>query len=555
MKVSRVCARAAAGALMLLGSANQAAGGTPTFWQNANVYFLMTDRFANGDRGNDAAYGRVRDGDPFRSFEGGDLRGVIQKLDEGYFRELGVDAIWTTPIIEQVHQPYQEYGRSYAFHGYWPRDWTTVDQAFGNEADFAEMVQKAHAQDIRVIVDVIINHAGPPIGGVDPAWPAEWVRTEPACDYASYAGTATCLIVPALQDIRTESDEAVALPPFLVEKWREEGRLEREMAELDAFFERTGHPRAPRYYFIKWLTDWVREYGVDGFRVDTAKHVDPQVWAELKAEAEVALAEWRARNPAARSDEQDFYMVGEVFNFGLANFEKAVGPAYNYGDQQVDFFQHDFDALINMGFPTHARSSIADLFSRYAAEFSGPFAGHGMLNYISSHDDMNPLDPERTDPFENAVKLMLAPGGVQIYYGDEISRPLVAEGTSGDARLRTPMDWTVLATPEGAGILAHWRKLGQFRARHAAVGAGRHIELSRAPFVFARVLDEEGRSDRIVAAHSSDGPFNDVPSGGVFAEGTTVRDAYSEDMCQVIRGRIVCPTDRMLALFESANPQ
>lgn len=157
----------------MAGWTTDASAATTPFWRNATVYFLLTDRFANGDPSNDAAYGRARDGDPLRSFEGGDLRGVIQKLDEGYSRDLGVDAIWTTPVIRQVRQPFQEYGRSYAFHGYWPRDWTAVDEAFGTEAEFAELVRKAHAQNIRVIVDVMINHAGPPIGEDDPTWPRD----------------------------------------------------------------------------------------------------------------------------------------------------------------------------------------------------------------------------------------------------------------------------------------------------------------------------------------------------------------------------------------------
>jgi alpha-amylase len=543
----------AAGCLLSLGAMPGRAAGTDAFWRNATVYFLMTDRFANGEPGNDGAYGRVADGDPLRSFTGGDLRGVIQKLDEGYFRDLGVTAIWTTPVIQQVRQPHLEYGRSYAFHGYWPKDWTAVDEAFGTEADFAEMVRRAHEQGIRVLVDVIINHAGPPIGGDDPAWPSDWVRTEPTCDYQSFAGTATCLIVPALQDIRTESDAAVDLPPFLVEKWRAEGRLDQEVAELDAFFARTGYPRAPRYYVIKWLTDWVREYGVDGFRVDTAKHVEPAVWAALKAEAELAQAEWKANHPGALGDDQDFYMVGEVFNFGLANFQKSVGRAYDFGDQHVDFFDHGFDALINMGFPTHAQAPMPELFDRYAGEFATTFSGRGMLNYISSHDDMEPLDPERNDPFDNATKLMLAPGAVQIYYGDELSRRLVAEGTTGDARLRTSMDWTVHQTPEGQAILDHWQRLGQFRQRHPAVGAGEHRELSSSPYVFSRVLNEDGVEDRMIAAHAPATPFIQVPSGGVFPDETTVRDAYAGDLCQVSNGWIHCPSERALSLFEAID--
>lgn len=519
-------------------------------WGNSVIYFLMTDRFSNGDPQNDGAYGRVKDGDPQRSFEGGDLRGVIQKLDERYFSSLGVTAIWTTPVIEQVHQPFEEYGRSYAFHGYWPLDWTMVDAAFGTEADFAELVEKAHRRNIRVIVDVIMNHAGPPIGGDDPAWPADWVRTEPRCDYASYAGTATCLIVPALQDVRTESDTPVELPPFLIEKWRREGRLDRELAELDAFFARTGHPRTPRYYLIKWLTDWVREYGVDGFRVDTAKHVDPVAWYELRVEAEKALEEWRSNHPDRGLTDRPFYMVGEVFNFGADDFQKAVGTTYNFGDRRVDFYDYGFDSLINMGFATHARAPMPQLFTQYAQAFEGTFKGHELLNYISSHDDQEPLDPERVSPVEDAFKLMLAPGSVQIYYGDEISRPLVAPGTTGDARLRTSMNWSAANTTDGAAILSHWQRLGLFRTRHPAVGSGQHVELSRAPYVFSRSLGEGASADRIVAAYSPAAPYTVVPSGGVFASGSAVHDAYVGDMCRTIDDQIVCNSPRTISLFE-----
>lgn len=545
-----LAAIAAAWAIPSLASAEPAAT-----WGNSVIYFLMTDRFSNGDPKNDGAYGRVKDGDPQRSFEGGDLRGVIQKLDEGYFNALGVTALWTTPIIEQVHQPFEEYGRSYAFHGYWPLDWTNVDAAFGTEADFSELVDHAHRRDIRVIVDVIMNHAGPPIGGNDPAWPADWVRTEPACDYASYAGTASCLIVPALQDVRTDRDTPVELPPFLIEKWRAEGRLDQEVAELDAFFSRTGYPRTPRYYIIKWLTDWVREYGVDGFRVDTAKHVDPLAWYELRVEAQKALEEWRAKHPDRISDDRPFYMVGEVFNFGADNFQKAVGTTYNYGDRRVDFYDYGFDSLINMGFATHAREETPDLFRQYADAFEGVFKGHQLLNYISSHDDQEPLDPERKTPFEDAFKLMMAPGSVQIYYGDEISRPLVAPGTTGDARLRTSMDWSATSTPAGSDILSHWQRLGTFRSRHPAVGSGKHVELSRAPYVFSRILDGGPAADRIVAAYAPAAPYTAVPSGGVFPPGSAIHDAYAGDFCSVTDSQIVCPTPRTISLFEAAASQ
>lgn len=528
---------------------------TDPFWRNATVYFLMTDRFANGDPDNDNAYGRAKDGDTLRSFLGGDLPGVIEKLESGYFTDLGVTAIWTTPVIEQIHQPFQEWGRSYAFHGYWPRDWTTVDEAYGTEDDLARMIDIAHAQGIRVIVDVIINHAGPPIDEIDPAWPEEWVRTEPSCDWQSFGGVATCLIVPALQDIRTESEEPVALPDHLLAKWRAEGRLEQELAELDAFFERTGHPRAPKYYIIKWLTDWVREYGVDGFRVDTAKHVEPAVWRVLKAEADLALAEWKAANPDKALDDREFYMVGEVFNWGVAGFQNAVAGTrdYSFGDRDVDFFDYHFDALINMGFATHARLPASDLFQFYADQLGGPLKGVSVLNYISSHDDQAPLDPDREASYENAVKLLLAPGAAQIFYGDELDRSLTVPGATGDATLRSFMNWDALETSEGQAILAHWRVLAQFRRNHPAVGAGVHRELSWSPYVFSRTLNEDGTTDAVLIALGEE-PFTSIDVHTMFPNGARLRDAYHGDESLVADGRVAFASPRTIALLEHINP-
>jgi alpha-amylase len=524
------------------------------FWRNASIYFLMTDRFANGDPSNDQSYGRQPDGDKLRSFMGGDIAGIIEKLEEGYFSDLGITAIWTTPVIEQIQQPFQEYGRSYPFHGYWPRDWTAVDKSFGTEEEFARMVDLAHSQGIRVLVDVIINHAGPPINELDPRWPEDWVRRSPDCDWASFAGVATCQIVPALQDIRTESEEPVDLPPHLLEKWQSEGRMDQELAELDAFFERTGYPRAPKYYIIKWQTDWVREYGIDGFRIDTAKHVEPEVWSILKTEADHAFSEWKASNPDKVLDDRAFYMMGEVFNFGIAGFQHAVSGTreYDFGDRKIDFFDFGFDALINMGFATHASLPAADLFQFYANELNSTLNGVSVLNYISSHDDQSPLDPLREAPFENAAKLLLAPGAVQIYYGDELNRSLVVEGTVGDATLRSFMNWEALNTEEGKAILRHWQLLTNFRKNHLAVGAGIHTEHRWSPYVFSRTLSEGDVVDKVLVA-LADQPINSIEAYGIFADGTRLRDAYHDDEMVAVDGRISFATPRTIALIELAD--
>ena len=107
---------------------------TPFFWESANLYFLLTDRFNNGDTLNDINFGRIEKAAKLRSFEGGDIKGIIQKIDEGYFTNLGINAIWMTPIVEQIHGSTDEgTGKTYGFHGYWAKDWTTLDPNFGTK--------------------------------------------------------------------------------------------------------------------------------------------------------------------------------------------------------------------------------------------------------------------------------------------------------------------------------------------------------------------------------------------------------------------------------------
>ncbi|MCK7598604.1 alpha-amylase family glycosyl hydrolase [Microbulbifer sp. CAU 1566] len=519
------------------------------YWRNASIYFLLPDRFNNGDTANDLAYTRQADGAPLRGYLGGDLRGVINKLNEGYFSALGIDAIWMSPVVENIHGYMEASGRTYAYHGYWPKDWTALDANFGSEADLKELIDTAHGQGIRVLLDVIANHTGPETAQ-DPLWPPEWVRTAPVCDWSGFTGNVTCTLTDHLPDIRTESDDAVELPPFLQEKWRQEGRLDQETAELDTFFARTAHPRAPRYYLLKWLTDWVREYGVDGFRVDTAKHVEPEFWAELKLEAGEALSQWKQQNPDKKIDDKPFFMLGEVYGFGVDNFWNSDGRQFDFGDRKVDFYQYGFDSLINMGFVHQTEQPPADLFQQYADDLvAGSLKGAGVLNYISSHDDLESFDRDRSRTFESATKLVLAPGAVQIYYGDEIGRLLTDATAIYDAQLRSPMNWQYLANPDVQQLLAHWQKLLQFRRGHPSVGAGAHRVHQSTPLVFSRTLGD----DMVLVA--LDNPVGEklIPVFGIFAEGSAVRDAYSGNTATVENGAITLDTEYELVLLEASE--
>jgi alpha-amylase len=310
-------------------------------------------------------------------------------------------------------------------------------------------------------------------------------------------------VASSIPDILTESEDNVELPKFILEKWKSEGRLEQELSELDDFFDRTKLNRAPKNYIVKWLTDWVREYGIDGFRVDTAKHVEAEIWQVLKTEASLAFKQWKAKNPALVIDDKDFFMVGEVMHFGVDGFKNTPKGTrnYDYGDEQVDFFDYGFDSLINMGFATHAAGSMEEIFSSYSTELNdGALTGVGVINYVVSHDDPEPYDKARKNPYETALKLMLAPGAVQIYYGDELARNLTIAGAMGDATWRSFMNWEDIAQQKTQNLLRHWQKLGTFRHDNLAVGAGIHKQHSEKPYVFSRSHTVNGKAEQVLVA-------------------------------------------------------
>ena len=522
----------------------------PFLWENATVYFLLTDRFNNGNPANDVNFNRTDEAAPLRGFMGGDIEGITNKINDGYFNNLGVTALWFTPIVEQIHGQVDEgFGANYGFHGYWAKDWTSLDPNFGTANDLHSLVQNAHEQGIRVVLDVVLNHTGP-VTATDPVWPADWVRTGPRCEYKDYESTTSCTLVENLPDVLTGSNEEVALPDHLIDKWKAEGRYEQEVAELDAFFERTGYPRVPRYYIIKWLTDYVREFGVDGFRVDTVKHLEESVWGELYEEVKIAFADWKKAHPDEILDENDFYMVGEVYGYGVSG-----GRLYDFGDKKVDYFAEGFHSLINFEFKYDAQQDYQTIFTKYDTLLSTELSGKGTLNYLSSHDDGQPFDATRQRALEAGTKLLLTPGAAQIYYGDETGRLLQAEGASGDAVLRSFMNWEQLATNapvNGIGandILEHWQKLGVFKREHVAVGAGRHEQLSDTPYVFSRRFNKDGYSDVVIVGLDLAAREKSLPVNGLFDDGTKLKDYYSGQVVTVENGQATVDSDHSIVLL------
>lgn len=520
----------------------------PFVWEGANLYFLLTDRFNNGDTSNDVNFDRTKETAKLRGFKGGDIKGITQKIKEGYFTDLGINAIWMTPIVEQIHGGTDEgTGVTYGFHGYWAKDWTKIDPNFGTKEDLHELVKEAHAKGIRIVLDAVINHTGP-VTENDPVWPEDWVRTGPQCKYDNYENTISCTLVANLPDIKTESNENVELPPQLIEKWKAEGRYEQEVKELDEFFKRTGHPRAPRFYIMKWLTDYITEFGVDGYRVDTVKHVEEFVWTEFKVECDFAFSEYKKNNSEKVLDGNDFYLVGEVYNYGV-----STGQEFDFGDRKVNYFDPpSFQSLINFEFKYNSKDKdYEDLFAHYNGILHKELKDFGTLNYLSSHDDGRPFDAARKKPFETANKLLLSPGTSQVYYGDESSRSLIVSGTVGDATLRSMMNWDSIAKRKRTKeVLAHWQKLGKFRAKHPAVGAGTHQMITKSPYYFYRSYQTGNFKDLVVVGIDVEKGEKVIDVSKIFEDGDRLHDAYSNQVITVAEGKVLINSKFDIVLLE-----
>ncbi|WP_343912498.1 alpha-amylase family glycosyl hydrolase [Aquimarina litoralis] len=519
----------------------------PFIWEGANVYFLLADRFNNGDTSNDEVLDRTKETAVLRGFEGGDIKGIIQKIEEGYFANLGINALWVNPLVEQIHDSVDEgTGNTYPFHGYWAKDWTRIDPNFGTYDDLKKLVEVAHKNGIRILMDVVINHTGP-VTEKDPVWSDDWVRTGPQCSYKDYETAVKCTLVANLPDVKTESDEEVKLPEPLLKKWKEEGRLESEMDELEIFFAKTGLKKTPKNYIIKWLTDYVRELGIDGYRVDTVKHVEEGVWAVLAEQAKLAFAEWKKNNPEKVLDNNEFYVLGELYGYGIDGKR-----FYDFGDQKVDYYANGFDNLINFQFKYDAKKlDYEKLYSKYSAALHTGLIGKSVMNYISSHDDGDPFDKERKKTFESATKLLLTPGISQVYYGDETARSLIIEGTEGDATLRSKMNWEDLENEDTKLLLKHWQKLGNFRKNHPSIGAGKHKMINESPYVFSRTYNKDNVVDKVVVGLNQRKGTKTLKVDTIFKDGTTVIDTYSGTETTVKDGNVTIKSDYEIVLLEA----
>lgn len=603
---------------------------TPFSWDNVNMYFVITDRFNNGDSSNDHSYGRSgtsstvpssykstfesvagsyassgeKEASSYESrvgtFHGGDLKGLTDYIENGYFDALGTNAIWITAPYEQVHGAVFAGGmKHYAYHGYYALDYTEVDGNMGTAEDLEKFIDTAHEHGIRVVFDIVMNHSGYPdaytiaeyyganselltskwqqsyFGESESSYTWEWDYSTKnsehgALNYTSawnnswfttswqrmmagrysdaYTGVEDgndelTYCSSGLPDFKTEDSSGKSLPDILSRKWEKEGQLSEKTAETNAMLSACGYGQigsaSVKQYLVAWLSNWVREYGVDGFRCDTAKHVTIDCWKDLKTQCDKALKEWRSNNPdkpGAQWDD-DFWMTGEVFNQGLS---------MNYGG--VDYSQA-FDSLINFTFQGVAGQKGSALESTYSsyATYCNSGSNQNALSYVSSHDKGIGARGASV-----GTALLLCPGGVQTYYGDETSRQAGAGGEHGS---RSQMTWNDTA------CLANWQKVGRFRREHIAVGAGQHKKISDSPYTFSRTYKGKATvgsetktdyEDKVVVSLPGSAGTYDVDVSSVFEDGTVLVDSHSGEEYTVEGGKVsaTCDSNGVILLGE-----
>lgn len=531
-------------------------GGKNFDWGNATVYFVITDRFCNGDSTNDINYGRIVDYGSERlnaaTFHGGDFKGMLEKVKDGYFIDMGVDVVWMTDVYEQIHGwmsgsgPVNDFPH-YGYHGYYPLDYTQIDKNYGTVEEFRALVNALHSQGIRVMLGANLNDPGYPtlldavqLGFAETGlceeeaaqhirdwsydkffegrlgWKGwynrDWIRMPDEGWDESNPLEATLFGMP---DFKDESEEPVKIPDFMKRKWQMEGKDNDAWVNPSARSLRIDREWSPSQYLIAWIASWVEEFGIDGFRCDIVENVHLNRWKELSDACNVALEKWRSRHsddPAADWDDK-FYMTGDFDMAGI--------------DYKPEYAGAGFSSMVNFYFPKHGDlDGIVYVWQAYADSVAAYSDWHP-FNYLNNSYHR---DADIGNMIDCATTLLLSPGVAQIFYGDESGRKLsdARYNVDGDQAFRSDMNWREVDSV----CLNHFRKLGNIRRKNPAIGKGSQITLDTHTCI--RALN----GDTILISlnpNSSKGIF----VGDVFVDGTKVIDLYSGIESVVRNGRIL----------------
>ncbi|WP_230192580.1 pullulanase [Paenibacillus sp. CECT 9249] len=449
-------------------------------WDEARIYFVLTDRFMDGDESNNF---NVDKSHP-EAYHGGDFRGLIDKLD--YIQDLGVNTLWITPIVDNIdfNKGADFNGKQYGYHGYWAKDFTKIDEHLGDLDTFKELIDKAHDRGIKIMVDIVLNHTG---YGLKPGDNRPGITQE---DKDRFAGMLRTDEISA--DVDPIKGELAGLPDFITE-----------------------NPDVRRQ-IIDWQAGWLerartkRGDTIDYFRVDTVKHVEDTTWKAFK-------------NTLTQIDPK-FKLIGEYFGATV----DSDGGTLQSGQM---------DSLLDFGFKGRARDFVngdVESVEAYLADREAKLDNTRMMGqFLSSHDEdgflSHYVNGDKAKLMAAAALQITSKGQPVIYYGEELGRSGKNAGDMSKGEFsenRGDMPWDRLDAERK--LHSHYKKLLNIRAQYSKVfskGTRTTIAASNDKGYLAFGKRYEGQN--AVTAINVKNAEQTVTMTVPFAAGSKVKDVYS----------------------------
>lgn len=504
--------------------------GVSTDWRDVTLYFAMIDRFVNGDTSNDAPFA---DTPQLLNYMGGDFRGLAQKIDSGYFDQLGVNALWITWPIDNPNHPekgarpnaqgcgldpkssnIQWVQTNYTgFHGYWPSDINKVEEHFGTLQDLQDVVDKAHKRGIRILLDFTVNHVHQDSAvftqGKDKG---QFNTPAKICNDVGWDNfPVTCWFVSYLPDINYNNADISKL-------------------------------------MLNHVVDWVKKTGADGLRIDALKHIEQSF---IRAIRQRTTEEFESTGIS-------FYMVGETFTGDTNLIKKFVGSDQVHG--QFDF---PLNMQILQGIAKYSTSlkdmhnSAQGIMQSYGNALMSTFIGnHDIARFISmaNGDTCGPWDvfsnqvkgwvsppnaPSSASAY-NRLKLAFTyifslPGIPLIYYGDEFGMP-----GAGDPDNRRMMRFDSQLSGNEKSTLAFMQKLGLARQNTDVLRRGNlgpTLLSEQDVLVFSRT--GQGGPAIIVLNRSNNTRNLSIPVGQLgLSDGTSLSDVLGSNKVSIANGTL-----------------